>query len=182
MIERTLVLVKPDAVERGLVGEIIQRFEHVGLKIVGMKMVWVDETFASKHYFDIKERRGEKVYNSLMNMITMGPVVAVVLEGISAVEVVRKMCGPTEPKSAMPGTIRGDYAHVSFAYSDKVNEAVRNVVHSSGNLAEAEAEIALWFSWNEIYDYESVHDMHILHKKATEIKKAKGYKPQEDNA
>jgi len=165
MIERTLVLVKPDGVQRSLVGEVIKRFENVGLKIVGMKMIWIDEKFAEKHYTeDITKRRGEKVRKNLMSLITMGPVVAVVLEGISAVEVVRKICGTTEPSSALPGTIRGDFAHVTFAYADEANKAIRNIVHSSGNKEEAKSEIKLWFTDKELHSYPSVHDVHILHK------------------
>ena len=171
MIEKTLVLVKPDGVQRGLTGEIIKRFENIGLKIVGMKMVWVDEEFATKHYSDVAERRGEKVFQMLMGLITMGPVVAMVLEGVDAVEIVRKVCGTTEPKAALPGTIRGDYAHVSFDYSDEVQEAVRNVVHASGTSAEAKVEVALWFKSEEIHEYPSVHDIHILHHKASDIRK-----------
>ena len=170
MIEQTLLLVKPDGVQRGLVGEILKRFENVGLKIVGMKMIWIDEDFATKHYSDVKVRRGEKVFEMLLGLITMGPVAAFVLEGIDAVEIVRKMCGTTEPKSAAPGTIRGDYSHVSFAYSDEVSQAVRNVVHSSGNSAEAKVEIALWFDPKELYCYPSVHDLHILHQNADHIR------------
>lgn len=178
MIERTLLLVKPDGVQRGLTGEILNRFENVGLKIVGMKMVWIDETFAAKHYNDVKARRGEKVYLGLMQLITMGPVVAVVLEGIDAVNAVRKLSGPTEPKAAAPGTIRGDYAHVNFAYADLTGEAVRNVVHSSGSIEEAKFEVALWFKNDEIHDYQNVHDLHILHQKITDAKKRVGYKPE----
>jgi nucleoside-diphosphate kinase len=170
MIQKTLLLIKPDGVQRGLSGEIIKRFENIGLKIVAMKMVWIDEEFAKKHYADVAERRGEKVFKGLMGLITMGPVIAMVLEGVNAVEIVRKVCGPTEPKIAMPGTIRGDYAHVSFSYSDRVEEAVRNVVHASGTPDEAKVEIALWFRDDEIHEYPSVHDIHILHHKASEIR------------
>jgi nucleoside-diphosphate kinase len=165
MIERTLVLVKPDGVQRSLVGEVIKRFENVGLKIVGLKMRWIDQKFAEKHYTDdIAKRRGEKVRKNLMSLITMGPVVAIVLEGINAVEVVRKLCGTTEPSSALPGTIRGDYAHVNYAYADKADQAIRNIVHASGNLEEAKSEIKLWFKDDELHSYTSVHDVHILHK------------------
>ncbi len=171
MIERTLVLVKPDGVQRALTGVIINRFENVGLKIIGMKMVWIDEDFASKHYADVRNRKGDAVFKALLKLITMGPVVAMVLEGVDAVEVVRKMCGPTEPKTALPGTIRGDYAHASYAYTDLVGEAVRNVIHASGSKEEAKAEVSMWFNDSEIHDYESVHDLHILHRKVEPKKK-----------
>ena len=169
-VERTLVLVKPDGVQRALTGEVIKRFEGIGLKIVGAKMVWVNEEFARKHYSDVAARKGEKVFQGLLGLITMGPVMALVFEGVEAVEVVRKLCGPTEPRTAAPGTIRGDYAHVSYAFCDVADEAVRNIVHASGSKPEAKTEIALWFKDNELFSYPSVHDMHILHHKASAIK------------
>src|SRR3989344_2530614 len=110
MTERTLVLLKPDAVQRCLTGEIIQRFEKAGFKIVGMKMKWVDEKFAREHY---AEHVQKPFYPGLEALITMGPTIAMVLEGVEAVHNVRKIVGATEPKGAVPGTIRGDYAHVS---------------------------------------------------------------------
>lgn len=168
-IEKTLVLIKPDGVERGLVGEIIHRFERVGLKIIGMKMIQIDEEFAKKHYFDVAERKGEKIFKMLMELITMGPVIAIVLEGISAVEIVRKMVGPTEPSKAMPGTIRGDFAQAHYAMSDEVQQAVRNIIHASGSREDANKELALWFKDSEIYSYESVHEFHIFHKKRIKL-------------
>lgn len=164
-IEKTLVLIKPDGVERGLVGEIVHRFERVGLKIVGMKMVHIDAEFARKHYFDVEQRKGPKVFEMLMELITMGPVIAMVLEGVSAIEIVRKMAGPTEPSKAMPGTIRGDFAQAHYAMSDEVEQAVRNIVHASGSKEDAAKEVPLWFKDNEIYSYENVHEFHIFHKK-----------------
>jgi nucleoside-diphosphate kinase len=165
MIERTLVLIKPDGVQRCIMGRVLTRFEDVGLKVVGMKMVWVDKKFAEQHYTDdIAKRRGEKVREQLLDLITMGPVVAMVLEGINAVEIVRKMTGETEPGAAAPGTIRGDFAHVSFKYADANEVAVRNIIHASGNKEEAKTEVKLWFSKEELHTYETVHDKHILHK------------------
>lgn len=160
MKERTLVLLKPDAVSRQLCGTIISRFENVGLKIVGMKMLWVDDQFSSKHYHDVKERRGEQVYLNLMKMITSGPIIAMVLEGIHAPELVRKMVGATESKSAAPGTIRGDFSHHSYAFADAEKKAIQNVVHASANKEEADFEINLWFSESELFDYETVHQTH----------------------
>jgi nucleoside-diphosphate kinase len=165
MIERTLVLLKPDAIQRCVMGEIISRFERVGLKIVGMKMVWVDENFAKSHYTeDITIRRGEKVRNNLLKLLTSGPILAMVLEGIKGIEVTRKLVGGTEPKSAEPGTIRGDFAHVNYAFSDEVDQAVRNLIHASSDAKDAESEIKLWFSEVEIHSYKTVHDKHILHE------------------
>jgi len=160
MIERTLILLKPDAVSRGLMGRVIQRFEDAGLKIVGAKMVWVDEEFAKKHYFDVAERRGEHILKVLLKTITEGPVLAMVIEGVSAVEVVRKMVGSTEPKTALPGTIRGDFAHHSYAHTDDNGVAIKNLVHASGKKEEADYEIKLWFKDNELHSYKTVHEIH----------------------
>lgn len=163
MIERTLVLIKPDGVERGLVGEIISRFEKRGLKIVGMKMVRVNKKLAMKHYTeDITKRRGEHIRKRLMSFVIDNHVIAICLEGADAVENVRNMTGETEPKSAAPGTIRGDYSHISYKYADKKEIAVPNLVHASANIKEAEQEISLWFSQEELFNYDSVHDKHVI--------------------
>jgi len=164
MIQRTLVLLKPDAVQRGLIGRIIMRFEDAGLKIVAMKMIWPDEELARKHYDeDLERRRGKKVRDLLVKFLTEhGPVVAMVLEGVEAVEVVRKMVGGTEPKSALPGTIRGDFAHLSFEYADQKSKAVPNLIHASGTPEEAEKEISIWFDKEEIHSYQTVHEKHVF--------------------
>lgn len=159
MIERTLVLLKPDAIERGLVGKIIERFELVGLKIVAMKMVKVDENISKKHY---KEHVDKPFYQSIEEYITSGPVLAMVLEGVHAVEVVRKLVGPTEPRKAQPGTIRGDFAHISYAYADNKKIAVKNLIHASDSVESAKYEISVWFRDDEIISYESVHEKHVL--------------------
>lgn len=159
MIERTLVLIKPDGVERALIGQIITRFENAGLKIVGMKMKWVDKEFSRKHYAAHVDK---PFYKSLEAFIISGPVVAMVLEGIHAVEIVRKMVGPTEPKAAQPGTIRGDYAHHSYSYADKKGIAIKNLIHATGTKEEAKQEIALWFSKEELHSYATVHEKHTL--------------------
>ena len=157
-LERTLVLLKPDAIKRGLVGEIISRFEKTGLKIAGLKLVWSDQDTALKHYNeDLAKRRGQKVRDLMVEMITSGPVIALAIEGVEAVEVVRKMVGETEPKSAAPGTIRGDYAHLSFQYADHKKEAVFNLIHASSNLKDAQLEVGLWFQDFELQDYQSEH-------------------------
>ncbi len=159
MIERSLVLIKPDGVERGLIGKIISRFEDAGLKIAGMKMVWVDKEFSKKHY---KAHINKPFYSGLEEFITSGPVVAMVIEGISAVETVRKIVGSTEPKSAQPGTIRGDFAHHSYSYTDKKGIAIKNLIHASGTKEEAKSEISLWFKEEEIHDYKTVHEKHVF--------------------
>jgi len=162
MIERTLVLIKPDGVARSLVGEVIKRFEQRGLKLIGMKMVHAERDFAEKHYTDdIAKRRGEKVREMLLAYITEGPVIALVLEGISAVTVVRKIVGDTFPEQSHVGTIRGDYAHVSMEYADSKQIAVKNLIHASGSKEEADTEIRLWFSDSELFEYETVHEKHI---------------------
>ncbi|MBI2151806.1 nucleoside-diphosphate kinase [Candidatus Woesearchaeota archaeon] len=162
MIERSLVLLKPDAIKRGLSGRIIQRFEDVGFKVVGAKMVWVDENLARQHYFDLGERRGEKVLQVMLKFITSGPVLALCLEGINAVENIRKMVGATEPRGAQPGTIRGDFAHISFADADQQDKAIENLIHASGNVQEAQKEITLWFKPQELHSYKSVHEAHTF--------------------
>ena len=163
MIERTLVLVNSDGFVRCLVGEIISRFERRGLKIVGMKMIWPDKEFAKKHYRDdIAERYGVQVRELLLRYITEAPVLALVLEGVSAVNVVRKIVGSTYPHDAPVGTIRGDFAHVSKDYADLKGKDVRNLVHASGSKGEAEIEVGLWFSDAELFGYHTVHDTHII--------------------
>jgi nucleoside-diphosphate kinase len=158
-MERTLILIKPEGVQRNLVGKIITRFEDAGLKIIGMKQVWVDQEFAKKHYTkDIAERRGEKVRKMLVKYLSEGPVIAFVLEGVNAIENVRKIVGGTEPKSAPPGTIRGDFAHVSFAYADKNEIPIKNIIHASGNKEDAKNELSLWFKDEELHSYKTVQD------------------------
>ncbi len=159
MIERTLVLLKPDAVQRCITGEIITRFERAGLKVVGAKMVWINEEHAKKHYTeDISKRRGEHVREKLVRFIKSGPIIAMCLEGSSAIEVTRKIVGDTEPKKALPGTIRGDFAHHSYHCADTRNVSVRNLVHASSDKAEADREIPIWFKPEELHSYKTVHD------------------------
>ena len=159
MMERTLIIIKPDGVERALVGEVISRFEKVGLKVAGMKMMWVDKEFSKKHYAAHIEK---PFYKGLEEFITSGPVVAMVLEGLHAAELVRKMVGGTEPKSATPGTIRGDYSHHSYEYTDSKGIAIKNLIHASGTKEEAEQEIGLWFSEKEIFKFSTVHEKHTF--------------------
>ena len=159
MIERTFVAIKPDGVQRGLVGEVIQRFEKVGLKISGMKLFWADKELSKKHY---EEHLTKPFYQGLENMITMGPVVAIVLEGVKAISLVRKMVGATLPSEAAPGTIRGDYSHVTMDYANKKGIGVKNVIHASANSEDAEREIKLWFNKDELHDYKAVNDVHMF--------------------
>ncbi len=148
-MERTFVMIKPDGVQRGLVGEIIARFERRGLKIVAMKMVHVDTEFARKHY---AVHEGKPFFEGLIRYITSSPVVAMVIEGPDAIRVVRDMVGATDPRKAAPGTIRGDFGL----------EIGRNLIHASDAGETAEFEIGLWFSKEEIVPWERDVDKWIL--------------------
>ena len=162
-MERTLIIFKPDAVQRSVVGEILQRFEKVGLKIVGMKMLSPSDEQFHHHYETIGKmvsRRGEEVFKMTLDFMKKGPVIAVVLEGIEAAELVRKMVGATEPKSAQPGTIRGDYAHMSYAHGDAQKMGIPNLIHASGDASEAKLEISHWFGEDELFGYEVSHENH----------------------
>ena len=188
-MEQTLVVLKPDAVARGLMGEILSRFERVGLKIVAAKFTRADLKLAEKHY--PKERRelwlgiGKKTLDNyksfnadpkkllgtdnpekigamvrvwLLEYISSGPVLTVVLEGPHAVELVRKICGNTLPLLSAPGTIRGDLAYDSSYLANTAKRAIKNLIHASGSVSEAKYEIPLWFSKEEIYPYERVEE------------------------
>jgi len=154
-IQRTLVLLKPDAVARGITGRVLARFEDALLKVVAAKMVWMDAEMTRSHYFDLEERFGPEVYNSMARFMQSGPVIALVLEGVGAVPLVRKMVGSTYPDQAAPGTIRGDFAHMSRAYANAHGVAVANLVHASGNAEEAQREIDVWFTKAEMFDFSS---------------------------
>jgi nucleoside-diphosphate kinase len=191
--EQTLIVLKPDAVSRGMAGEIVRRFEQVGLKIVAAKMLKVDKALAEKHYpvsrtewikmmgektlenyekygidpieklgTDDTEEIGKMIQKWLINYITSGPVIAYVLEGPHAVELVRKICGHTLPLNADPGTIRGDMAFDSSYLANTGTRAIKNLIHSSGNLEEAKYEIPLWFNKDEIVSYERVEEKAML--------------------
>jgi nucleoside-diphosphate kinase len=164
-MERTLVVLKPDTIQRGLIGEIIVRFERAGLKIVGMKMVQPDEEHYHKHYEGISKlisRWGEDIYRVTLSQLTEGPVIAIVLEGVEAVQHVRKMVGKTDPKDSAPGTIRGDYTHVTRAYTNPKGATLPNLVHASGDVSEAKQEIELWFDSSELYEYATLAEQ-VVH-------------------
>jgi nucleoside-diphosphate kinase len=139
-MERTLVIVKPDAMQRGLAGELISRFERRGLKIVGLKLIRIDQALANSHY---GEHMGKPFFDGLVQFITASPVIVAVLEGTNAIEAVRNTMGPTNPTAAGPGTIRGDLAL----------ELGRNMVHGSDSTASAKREIDLFFKAEELLDY-----------------------------
>ena len=138
-MERTLVVVKPDGVQRGLVGEIVQRFEKRGFRIAGMKMVHVSREMAEQHY---AVHKGKFFYDGLVSYITSSPVVALVIEGNDAIKAVRLMVGGTRPNEAAPGTIRGDLALMGL----------RNLIHASDAPETAVSEINLWFKPDEVFD------------------------------
>lgn len=160
-MERTLIILKPDTIQRGLVGEVMSRFERAGLKIVAMKMVAPDELHFHKHYEGISSlisRWGEDIYNVTLSQMTETPVIVFVLEGVEVVAHVRKMVGTTDPKDSAPGTIRGDFTHITRAYTNPRGATLPNILHASGNPEEAAQEIKLWFTDDEIYgDYETAH-------------------------
>jgi nucleoside-diphosphate kinase len=167
-IERSLIIFKPDAVQRGLVGDILSRFEKTGLKIVGAKMLTPSYEQYFHHYENIGKmisRRGQKAFDVTLAMMNEGPVIAFVLEGVEAIALIRKMVGATEPKSALPGTIRGDYSHMSFGHADTNDVGIPNLIHASGDASDAEQEIAHWFSEAEIFSYEAVHEKFTQTKK-----------------
>lgn len=160
-MQQTLVVFKPDAVMRGIVGEILTRFERAGFKVVAMKMVQPDYQHYHGHYEGIgtlRTRKGDEIFESQLSAMQVGPVIAMVLQGVEAVEFVRKMVGDTQPKTAAPGTIRGDYAHVTYGQASEAGMGVANLVHASATAEEAEQEISHWFSDSEIFDYETVHE------------------------
>ena len=181
------MIVKPDAVQRALIGEIVQRFERVGLKIAAMKMMAADSVLVEKHYTldpewkrkvgekTLKEKSqageineeeaikvGNKILENLKRFMTAGPVVAMVLEGVHAVPLTRKLVGGTEPFSSDVGTIRGDYVLDSYTLADNASRAIRNAVHASSSDEEAKKEVALWFDSKDLLTYKTAHE-HILY-------------------
>lgn len=160
-VQRTLVVLKPDSVGRSVVGEIISRFERAWLHIVGMKMINPDKDFFFHHYetiWTMITRHGQKIFDDTVATMMKTPVIAIVLEGVEVVEYVRKIVWSTEPKSAAPGTIRGDYAHMSYTYANDAEIGIPNLVHASGNLEEAQHEIKHRFTSEELFEYDPLHN------------------------
>lgn len=182
--EKSLVVIKPDGIQRGLIGEIIKRYENTGLKLAALKMFIPAPDFVEKHYlvdpeWPIKtstktiksyKEKGEKppsedpleitkkVLDNLKKYISSGPVVAMVWQGAHAVGLIRKITGSTEPLSSDVGTIRGDYTIDSYSLADIDGRAIRNLIHASGTPEEAEKEIALWFHPEEINEYRLINE------------------------
>lgn len=140
-MERTFIAIKPDGVQRTLVGEIVSRFERKGFKLVGLKLIKVDRKLAESHY---AEHNGRPFFESLISFITSGPVVAVVLEGKGVIDAARKMIGQTNPLASAPGTIRGDFGI----------DIGRNIIHGSDSQTSAEREIGLWFEEKELVNWD----------------------------
>lgn len=177
--ECSLVLIKPDGVQRGLIGEIIKRYERSGLKLVGLKMILANEDQIERHYTvdpewkqktgqrslesyrtkgiepptNEAEDLGEMVLSKLKKYMTSGPIIAMVFEGMNAVKIIRKITGATEPLSSDVGTIRGDFTLDSYEVADFDNRAVRNLIHASSSTWEADREIAIWFTSEELISY-----------------------------
>jgi nucleoside-diphosphate kinase len=183
VIESTLVLLKPDAVQRALIGEILSRFERTGFKIVGLKMCYATKDVAGRHYADDEawlvsvgekskkaaESKGQKVASSpkelgqkvrqmLIEFITMSPTVAIVLEGHDVINKVRTIVGDTAPSRAAPGTIRGDFSFDSYGLADVSGRPIQNLIHASDSPDSAKREIAIWFMKDEIHPYQRVDE------------------------
>ncbi len=182
--EKTLVVIKPDGIQRTLIGEIIKRYERMGLKLIGIKLMLLTEDFVEKHYTldpNWKKINGEKTIQgyrdkglqppsedplainaitlkNLKKYISSGPVVAMIWQGMNSVKIVRKITGGTEPLTSDVGTIRGDFVLDSYQVSDNDNRSIRNLIHASGTVKEAEMEINHWFNKDEIIDYRLVQE------------------------
>ncbi len=184
--EKTLVIIKPDGVQRSLIGEIVKRYERVGLKLIAMKMVQPAEDMATRHYYEVGgdewieevgrkaraayEKKGQEspyktnkdngwaVLKANAKYLSAGPVVAMIWQGASAVELVRKLTGATAPLMADVGTIRGDFTLDSYALADTDQRSVRNLIHASGTTDEARQEIKIWFEEDEIMKYKSIQE------------------------
>lgn len=192
--ERSLLLLKPDSVQRGLIGEIISRFEKKGLRISALKMVWATEEQAKAHYYWSDEEKmatgnrtiaiyqekgieigktpievAEDVQRRLTNFLISGPIVAMVIEGAHAIQHIRKLVGHGSPLQADVGTIRADFTIDSYLMADESDRVSRNLVHASSSVEEAERELKVWFSENDVYKYNLAIER-ILYSKEWEQK------------
>lgn len=182
--EKTLVIIKPDGIQRGLIGEVIKRYERCGLKLVAIKIVTPSQKTALRHYsidpqwaiktgtktFKSYEEKGlalpgkdpiefaEGIRKTLVSYLSSGPVIPMVWQGMNAVGIVRKITGGTEPLTSAPGTIRGDYTIDSYTASDQDKRSVRNIIHASGTIEEANQEIPIWFKSEEVLNYRLVSE------------------------
>jgi nucleoside-diphosphate kinase len=183
--ERTLVIIKPDGVQRTLIGEIIKRYECAGFKLVGLKLVVPTSEQATNHYmvggeewllsvgtkaaaayekkglkspFETPRENGMAILQTNAKYMSSGPVIAMIWQGAHIVEVIRKLTGGTEPRSSDVGSIRGDYVHDSYMMADADNRSIRNLIHASGAPDEANKEIPIWFNENEIFNYRLINE------------------------
>jgi len=174
--ERALILFKPDAVQRGIVGEILSRFEKVGLKIIALKMLDAKEEQLAKHYYKDEEwlarkgegvkknkgypedydakKAGQEIVDGLIKDMKLCPIIAMVLEGYNAVKTVRRLAGSTNINEASPGTIRGDYSHDTFDLANVSNRPGITIIHATDDPAESDKEVSIWFEKNEIHSYD----------------------------
>ncbi len=182
--QRALIIIKPDGVQRGIIGKIVSRFEQVGLKIIGLKFQWPDKEKIIAHYPETEswfKKVGERtltnyakkgldaktVFNTddpieigktvkkwLIDYLQESPVFLMVLESYDCIEIVRKLCGNTIPTLAQPGTIRGDFSHDSIDLANEQNRPLRNIIHASDTIEDGEKEVKLWFNDNELFDYQ----------------------------
>ena len=189
MKERSLIILKPDAVQRALVGEILSRFERTGFNIIGMKVTTASKELAGEHYADDEEwlvsvgeqtkksyaargidkketpkEIGQKIRQQLMDFISMSPVIALVLEGHDVIKKVRIMVGDTAPNKAAPGTIRGDYSFDSYGMADETGRPIQNLIHASDSVESANREIKIWFKDEELHPFQRV-DEALLYRK-----------------
>ncbi len=157
-VERTFVALKPDAVKRGIVGDIISQIENTGMKIVGLKMVQATDQLLEQHY---EEHVDKPFYEGLAEYMKDGPIVAMVVEGVHAVDNMRKLIGDTDAREAHPATIRGQYSHMSMDHADEAGRLYRNIIHASAEKDEAEKEVNIWFEEEELQDFEQAHEQEV---------------------
>ncbi|MFB6202902.1 MAG: nucleoside-diphosphate kinase [Candidatus Nanohaloarchaea archaeon] len=157
-VERTFIALKPDTVKRGLVGNIVSRFEDAGFKIAGMKMVWATDQLLEQHY---EEHVDKDFYEGLAEYMKEGPIVAMVLEGVHAAKNARKIVGDTDASEAAPSTIRGQYGHMSMEHADTAGKNYKNIIHAA-EPGEAEKEIGIWFSEDELHEYETAQEQEVM--------------------
>jgi nucleoside-diphosphate kinase len=157
-VETTFVALKPDTVKRGLTGEILSIIEDSGMKISGMKMVQATDQLLEQHY---EEHVDKPFYEGLADYMKEGPIVAVAVEGVHAVKNMRKIIGDTDAREAHPATIRGKYGHMSMEHADDAGTNYKNLVHASEDLEAAREELKIWFSEDELHDFQLAHEEEV---------------------
>ncbi|MFC5133521.1 MULTISPECIES: nucleoside-diphosphate kinase [Haloferacaceae] len=157
-VERTLVLVKPDGVQRGLIPDILERFQTAGLELLGLELTYPSEDRIAQHY---EEHHDEDFYPTLLDYMVDQPVIAVAYEGVEAVSTARKLVGDTEPHNAAPGTIRGDHAHITTQHANNEAKPVKNLVHAAEDRDAAERELNLWFDEGDLRPVGRLDTTHI---------------------